>query len=57
MKNPIFILAALAALYYPKQIQYDEDDGDDDQCMNGVAESRESGRYSWSEKAKQPQYN
>ena len=41
-------------LDYPKQVQYDEYDGDDDQSVNPTACLRETWANSPSEKAEQP---
>jgi len=37
-------------------MQYDEYDGDNDQCVNPTAGARESWAYVPTEKAEQPQY-
>jgi hypothetical protein len=42
-------------LHYPKQVQYDQYDGDDDQSMNPTAGLREPGTDVPAEKAEQPQ--
>jgi hypothetical protein len=44
-------------LQYPKQMQYDEDDRDDNQRVNEVAGFGDSGIYPWTEKAEQPQHD
>lgn len=56
MKHTLFIFIKRLRLDYPKQIQDDEDERNDDQGVNCVAEFGESRRHSWSEKAEQPQH-
>lgn len=52
----LFVKAPGDGLQHPKQLQYDEDDRDDDQRVNAVAHSGDSGIYTWTESAKQPKY-
>jgi hypothetical protein len=44
-------------LHYPKEVQDDEDDGEDDQQMNPTAGFREAGADVSTEEAKQPEHN
>jgi hypothetical protein len=41
-------------LQNPKEMQYDEYDGDNDQSMDPIAGAREAGTYIPTEKAEQP---
>jgi len=43
-------------MYNPKQLQYDEYDGDNEQRVNPTACLRESWTYVPPEKSEQPQY-
>jgi hypothetical protein len=52
----VFALQGGDGLQHPKQMQYDEDDHDDNQGVNAVAHSGDSGIYTWTESAQQPQY-
>jgi hypothetical protein len=42
---------------YPKELQYDEDDGDNNQSMDPIAGARNSGANIPAESAEQPQYD
>ena len=43
-------------VYHPKDLQYDEYDGDNDQSVNPIAGARDPLTYVPTEKAEQPQY-
>jgi len=53
--TPGILLFRRAKLKHPKEVQYDEYDGDNDQNVNPTASFRESWTYIPTEKSEQPQ--
>ena len=45
-----------SGLKHPKEVQYDEYDGDNEQSMNPIPGAREAWTYVPTEKAEQPKY-
>ena len=54
--RPGGLIAKDLEVHYPKKLQYEEYDGDNDQNMDPTAGAREAWTYVPTEKAEQPQY-